>query len=115
MVALPAPQSLVGFGYSVFGSAPFDGTINLSSGQNPVGSLSFSGVPDPSNPGGFAGVFSTIPFDRVTVTFSPSILAYAVDNLRFATAAIPEPSSLVLMAIGTLGLGIADLLRRRTT
>jgi hypothetical protein len=85
-------------------------TINLFSGATNVGSLSYNAVPDPAFTGGFAGIQSTIPFNRVALTFNPSAPAFALDNIRFGSA-IPEPSTMFLMLGGLAGLWWAQ--RRR--
>jgi hypothetical protein len=113
VVILPAAQSLFGFGYALFG--PNDPVmIGLFSGSTSVGSLSFTGLAaDPNGAGGFAGVLSTIPFDRAIVTFSQSNIAYAVDNIRFSPAAVPEPSSLTLLSPGALCAAVIVAWQRR--
>jgi hypothetical protein len=57
--------------------------ISLFNRATPVGSLSYAATPDPSLPGGFAGIQSTLTFNRVEVTFnSVSATAFALDNVR---------------------------------
>jgi len=51
-------------------SIPVATTIELFAGSTPVGSISFTGIPDPIFTGGFAGVASDTPFDRAVLTFS---------------------------------------------
>jgi hypothetical protein len=97
-----------GYGYAVLNTAPVVNAtaITLFSGAANVGTLSYNGVPDPGFAGGFAGIQSTIPFDRVQLTFnSTAAPAFALDNIRLATAtAIPEPSGVVLILSGAVAL-----------
>jgi len=73
-LALPETVSVFGYGYAanstfVPSSPNLITTISLFSGTTALGTLSYSAVPDPGVPGGFAGIESTIPFDRVALTF----------------------------------------------
>jgi hypothetical protein len=107
MLALPATESIFGYGYAILASSATVAnatTISLFSGTTPVGTLPYTAVPDPLFPGGFAGIESTIPFDRVALTFnSTQALAFAVDNITFATApSVPEPSTILLAVAGLL-------------
>jgi hypothetical protein len=109
-VLLPSQSTLFGYGYAILNTITVANatTIALFLGASPVGSLSYMGVPDPTFAGGFAGIQSTLPFDRVQLTFNSAVApAFAVDNVRFA--AIPEPSTYWLM-LGPLVFGV----RRRT-
>ena len=106
---LPAPVTLFGYGYAILNTITVANatTINIFMGTTSLGTLSYTGVPDPTFAGGFAGIQSTIPFDRVELTFnSTAAPAFAVDNIRFAL--VPEPSTLLLAGVA-LALG----LRRR--
>jgi hypothetical protein len=115
-VILPTPATEFGFGFADLDTRtiPNGTTIELFNGSTSLGSLTFPGAPDPFFTGGFAGVASTIPFDRALLTFTPGDPAFAADNIRFAFIAtsVPEPGSLAL-----LGLGVAALVgwRRRAT
>jgi len=108
-LTLPSLTDLFGYGYAVLNTAtvPNATTINLFSGVTNVGTLSYSGAPDPTFAGGFAGIQSTIPFDRVQLTFNSSAApAFAVDNVRFAAGAVtaaPEPSAILLVLSGAMG------------
>jgi hypothetical protein len=116
-MTLPALSTLFGYGYAILTMAtvPNATTISLFSGITPVGSLSYLGLPDPGFTGGFAGIQSTIPFDEVAVTFnSAAAPAFALDNVRIATTAIPEPTTLLLMASGIGMLLWHRLWHRRT-
>jgi hypothetical protein len=103
-----------GYGFAVLSGAtiPNVTTINLFSGATNVGTLSFGGAPDPDFTGGFAGIQSTIPFDRATVSFVGSVPAWALDNVRTGTtgATVPEPTTFVLL--GT-GIGLLGFCRRK--
>jgi hypothetical protein len=107
---LPAPVTLFGYGYAILNTTAVANaaTINIFMGSSNLGTLSYNGVPDPTFTGGFAGIQSTIPFNRVELTFNSAAgPAFAVDNVRFAP--IPEPSTLLLTAAAVA----AGLLRRR--
>jgi hypothetical protein len=98
-VTLTFPSLLDAFGYGFQANAT---TVTLFSGATSVGSLSFSGAPDPVVTGGFAGIQSTIPFDSAQITFSQSGLI-ALDNIRTihsSTAAVPEPGTALLVGAG---------------
>jgi hypothetical protein len=116
-VTLPAPATLFGFGYAILNTTPVANavTVELFDGAVSVGSLSYNAVPDPLFSGGFAGIQSTLAFNRARLTFnSAAAPAFAVDNVRFAAApaaAIPEPASLALLGVGAAGL--AGYARRR--
>ena len=110
---LPTAATMFGYGYAILsGSAVANApTISLFSGATPLGTLSYNGVPDPTFTGGFAGIQSTITFDRVAVTFnSVAAPAFALDNVLIATA--PEPSMLPLL-LGSI-IGGFVYCRRRT-
>jgi len=106
---LPAAVTQFGYGYAVSSVlvVPDATTIALFMNTTNVGSLSFTGNPDPLFAGGFAGVQSTIPFNRVELTFnSAAAQAFAVDNITFGNPSglVPEPSSAALMAVALLAL-----------
>jgi hypothetical protein len=99
---LPAAATMFGYGYAILNdrTVPDATTITLFNGATNIGSLSFDGAPDPFFTGGFAGIQSTVHFDRVQIAFeSVDAPAFALDNVRFNTA-IPEPSSVALIGIG---------------
>ena len=110
-ITLAGLSDRFGYGYLLNTSMPVANatTITLFNGLTNVGTLSYNGVPDPTLTGGFAGIQSTIPFDRVVVTFSG--LGYGMDNIRIsAPEAVPEPTTVLLLAPGLAG--IAMVLRR---
>lgn len=111
---LPSPATTFGYGYAILNAitVPNATTISVSRGATPLGSLSYTGVPDPSFTGGFAGIASTDAFDRVSLTFNATASsAFAIDNIRIA--AVPEPSTTVLIVIGGLTFVARRRVRRR--
>jgi hypothetical protein len=107
-LTFPTALSQFGYGYAILSTSPVNATtITLFQGATNVGSLVYFGVPDPTFVGGFAGIASTIPFDRAQLTFNSVVApAFAMDNVRTTPAATsaPEPTSLVLLGVGLLGL-----------
>ena len=106
-LAFPTLIDRFGYGFAILSavSIPNATTISLFTGAVPVGSLVFPGVPDPTFTGGFAGIQSTIPFNRADLTFnSVGVPAFALDNVRTATpgtpTTVPEPTSLLLLGSG---------------
>lgn len=107
---LPSPVNTFGYGFAVLSTLTLSSatTISLFDGSNPVGSLAFGGAPDPTFTGGFAGIWSTVLFDRVDVAFdSVGATAFALDNIRMTT--VPEPGSLALLAVAFVGLAASRL------
>jgi hypothetical protein len=101
-LTLPGFFETFGFGYAILNTVAVSNatTITVFRGATNVGSLSYNGVPDPLFAGGFAGIQSTTAINRVDITFnSTAALAFALDNVRIA-AAIPEPSTMLLMLSG---------------
>ncbi len=72
IVSLPNLAIQFGYGYALNAavSIPVATTIELFAGSASVGSISFTGIPDPIFTGGYAGVASDTPFDRGVLTFS---------------------------------------------
>ena len=107
---LPSLVDTFGYGYAILNTVavPNATAIALFNGATPVGTLSYNGVPDPTFTGGFAGIFSTLAFNRVQLTFNAAAApAFAVDNIRtFNTpvAAVPEPATLLLLSAGLVAL-----------
>lgn len=111
-LTLPTFANLFGFGYALRGTGTILNatTVTAFSGATNLGSLSYNGVLDPIFPGGFAGLQSTTAFNRLELTFnSTQATAFALDNIRF-TSVVPEPSSLLLVA---MGIGALALVGRR--
>ena len=116
-MTFPSLVDTFGYGYALQGTGTIlnGTTLSLFDGATPVGSLSFNAMPDLVVPGGFAGIRSTIPFNRVEVTFnSVSAAAFALDNIRRGptVAAVPEPTTLVLLGTGVLSMMIRARARR---
>jgi PEP-CTERM motif len=106
---LPSPATMFEYGYAILNTSTVVNatTVSVFSGATLLGSLSYTGVPDPLFTGGFAGLESTTAFNRVTLTFnSAAAPAFAVDNIGIAN--VPEPSTFALVTLGLLGcLGVA--------
>jgi hypothetical protein len=111
-MTLPSLVDSFGYGFAILSAntVAVATTMSLFDGATLVGSLSFGGAPDPTFTGGFAGVQSTLLFNRVDVTFnSAAAPAFALDNIRTANA-VPEPGTLFLL---TTGIGALVRGRRR--
>jgi hypothetical protein len=104
IVSLPNLATRLGYGYAINAevSIPAATTIELFAGSTPVGSISFTGTPDPTFTGGFAGVASDTPFDRAVLAFSDFGGAFAVDNVTFAATnkTSEEGQTLILLSAG---------------
>jgi hypothetical protein len=124
---MPGPSTMFGLGYYLpaigtgvpGGFEPNALTIKLFDDSvvpnTLVGTLSFNAYSDgdPLDPwsrfGGYAGIASTLPFNRVNVTFNSNVSTVAVDNFR--VTAVPEPSTGLLML--ALGVPAVSWLKRR--
>jgi hypothetical protein len=113
-ILLPNLMSEFGFGYAVIAlqTVPDAVTVTLFNGATNLGSLSYTGAPDPIFSGGFAGIANATPFDRVTLSFSSVARAYDFDNIR-SVSVVPEPATLTLLGTGLLALGRRRLRPRR--
>ena len=103
IVSLPNLAIQFGYGYAILAGAsvPAATTIELFAGATSIGSISFTGIPDPIFTGGFAGVASDTPFDRAVLTFSDVGDAFAVDNVTFsANKASDEGQTLMFLSAG---------------
>jgi hypothetical protein len=103
IVSLPNLATQFGYGYAIAAreSVPAATTIDLFAGSTPIGSISFTGIPDPTFTGGFAGVASNTAFDRAVLTFSNLGDAFAVDNVTFSANRVSdEGQTLILLSAG---------------
>jgi len=117
IASLPTLATQFGYGYALLAqvSVPAATTIDLFAGSTPIGSISFTGIPDPKFTGGFAGVASDTPFDRAVLTFSDVGDAFAVDNVTFAAnRASDEGQTLILLSAGVSVLLFVRARRRDT-
>jgi hypothetical protein len=108
-ILLPFAATMFGYGYAILATVAVPGatTISIFNGATFLGSLSYNGVPDPTFTGGFAGLASTLAFDRVVLTFnSGAAPAFALDNILVSAAAVtvPEPAPILLFAVGLLAV-----------
>ena len=114
---LPGFFDMFGFGYALLtsGTVLNATTITAFSGVTTLGTVPFTATGDPTFSGGFAGIQSVTPFNRVQFAFSASSPAFAFDNLRLNAASnvatVPEPSTNLLIGAGLMA--IAGVARRR--
>ena len=114
---LPGFYDMFGYGYALLTVGPVVNatTITAFSGATNLGSVAFTASGDPAFSGGFAGVQSATPFDRVQFVFNNTAPAFAFDNVRLNAAAnvstIPEPSTTLLLGAGLVA--VVGLARRR--
>lgn len=123
-VTLPGLSSMFGFGFYMpaLGAGTLNNALTISLFDDSVvvntlvGTLSVAAVTDgdPLDPwsrlGGFAGVASTLPFNRVNWTFDRNVTEIVVDNFR--VSAVPEPSAPLMLALGVPAMLL--LQRRRS-
>jgi hypothetical protein len=116
---LPAFIDTFGYGYAILNNAAVANATSISvfDGATLLGSRSYDGSPDPDFAGGFAGIQSTDPFNRVEITFnSVAAPAFTLDNIRALStdvSDVPEPATLMLLGTGVLGVFRARARRRK--
>jgi hypothetical protein len=100
-VQLPGVFTAAAFDLGTFDTINSQVTVQLSTGDQFTTSAPF---PTPT----FVGFTSTVPFTSLSITITGGDRrdALNVDNFAFGSAvsAVPEPSSQVLLALGSLGL-----------
>jgi hypothetical protein len=109
-VAFSSNLTSISMDFATDGAGPFD--LTAFKGGVPVGSVVATGT----IPAGFqypqgSITFSGVAFDSIELT-APGTPHFAIDNLD-AVIATPEPTSLVLLGTGLLGLLAFAALKRR--
>ncbi len=113
-LALPGQEKYLGL---LWGSVDNYNSLSLYNGATLVGTVTGTDVTSSANGDQgmfgtfYANITSTASFDRV-VALSSSY-AFEFDNVAYNPSAVPEPSSLVLMLCGTVGLVTYKRTRRK--
>src|SRR5262249_30602852 len=93
------PILAFGISFNTFATAP--GAYLVTTNLGDVAPSSFDPFPG-ATPGQFAGLVSDTPFTSVVVS-SPGGFSFTLHDMTYATV-VPEPASLTLLGLGTLGL-----------
>lgn len=100
------PISRLGYGWASDGDPSWSVIQLFDEDDESLGSLTFNGVLDPDFVGGFAGVYSDVPFVRADVTWTVTGgTRFALDNVHFEV--IPEASTLSMAVLGVVGGALA--------
>ncbi|HUI05707.1 MAG TPA: hypothetical protein VL486_01745 [Verrucomicrobiae bacterium] len=105
-ITLPAPVTALAFSLGTFDDSTSQITISLA----PGGDALTAGAPYPTNT--FVGFTSSAPISslQIEITAGNRQDTLTLDNFSFGAAAIPEPNSITLLA---LGLGIVPWRQRK--
>lgn len=97
------PIDAFGISFNTFAANPGEYTLTDSFGD--VAPSAYDPFPGFAT-GEFAGFISTAPFTSVSVADTLGTFSYTLDNMTYqaGAAAVPEPSSLLLLGTGLLGL-----------
>jgi len=118
IISLASPVNFFGYGYAVLATQAVNDatTLSILNGNSVLLSISYSASPDPTFAGGFAGLESTDPFDKVAISFnSSSVPAFAIDNILFAAEVVPEPRMTWILLITSVFFIALTRHRRRST
>lgn len=116
-ILFSTPVTMVGFD---FGSST-DSYLELDvySGTTLLETDDFTGTSAPIGLAGFAGVEESTPITEVDVSYHPNsdpsqTYSFSMDNLEFQGNSVPEPSTLGMLALGSLGIALGRWRRTRS-
>lgn len=106
------------FGWSYAGTTPFatygaDGGGNILPGISLASSQIVGGVWTPDVSWSIAGTFASVGLTPGTYTITDAVTSESITIQIGARAAVPEPSSVVLLGIGAGVVGVGAVCRRR--